>query len=765
MVTTNASYSANITAVLESATWLADRVTELETQLSSREVCRGRFHDYLDTGWVIVSSILMCMCRAGLGLVEAGVVRQEHVVEAYTKQILDLTLGIIPAAFWGFNFAYPDVGIHVTSLTGLGNHGGAKVSFFLYCVFQSNCVAIVSGALAERTRLAGYSAFVMFIAALMYPVSVRLTWGGGFLSKLEPPFRDFGGSGVVHMMAGFASLVGCIVVGPRLGRWDENKGSDFVPRNVSTLLCGVLVVVVGWYGFNVGGSTGVSTRADMRTSVNAIIATTYSGVCGGAVNFLISVVRNRLRRFDIIRAGHGTVAGLVAITACSDIVHPSCAMAIGAIAGLLFRAVYKIRMRLGIDDVVDAFAVHGACGLWGLLAVGILHPSTGLFYSGDFDQLASQLVGSGVLVIIGVAPPLLLLIPMKMLGVLRVRLADEEVGTDARMRFTDLSRRTRLFKEHQWTAGILATFGFKPLQAIAALEFVRNIIYRPFTPQAAENKLKGELEDILEHLDYPPGEQKGKYLTFIAHHREDCAEVARIMCDRIRLALKVTGDADRFEATKHFSMKQLAILGTENLNDLAALLDCITSSRNFMLLLTRQIFTRPWVLAELITAHTHEVNLVCVLVEWTMKDDARQLRFTVDLNKAINDWKEYLQMVAEGQVSESKVWSDESAGNYTASIPEVETWSMSSAPEQPELDLTPGPTENAPEISGTRTRLDLDSDEIAADSGEDVSSVDTAMCGSRACCSRSCKRGVIDGIQSSGHPLQLLSSSARNLGL
>merc|ERR1712136_509327 len=141
----------------------------------------------------------------------------------------------------------------------------------------------------------------------------------------------------------------------------------------------------------------------------------------------------------------------------------------------------------------------------------------------------------------------------------------------------------------------------------------------------------------------------------------------------------------------------------------------------------------------------HEVNLVCVLVEWTLKDDARQLRFTVDLNKAINDWKEYLQMVAEGQVSESKVWSDESVGNYTASIPEVETWSMSSAPEQPELDL--------------------DSDEIAADSGEDVSSVDTAMCGSRACCSRSCKRGVIDGIQSSGHPLQLLSSSARNLGL
>jgi hypothetical protein len=406
----------------------------------------------------------------------------------------------------------------------------------------------------------------------------------------------------------------------------------------------MLVLWFCWYGFNAGSTFALSSTDDVSAASNAVLTTTLSAVGGGSVHFFASLASNRGKSFDIVSITNGVLGGLVGITAGCDAIHPMVSFGVGVGAGIICLFTVKLRLHLQIDDVVDAFAVHGACGAWGVLVVGLVHPDTGLFYGHGGAQLWSQVLGIAIITLLGVIPSCALLVPLKRLGALRVPIVEEESGLDTRILTTGSAGRIKVFKEHLWMADVLQTCGLSPAEAIVALDHLKNIIYRPFAPHGADNKLKGEIEDILEHLDFT--EKSAQFLCFVSHHKEDGGEVARLFVDRLRSAMSSSTDAVRSKAVGRVSAEHIAFLDANNLKDLTALLDFVVSSQNLIVLLTRKVLTRPWVLAEIITAHTNNVNLVCVLVDWTSRDDPRRFCFPDHFDEAIDNWKKYMKSVS-----------------------------------------------------------------------------------------------------------------------
>ena len=197
-------------------------------------------------------------------------------------QILDFTLGSIAALFFGYYLAY-----HINAF-GFKRGDPHQAAFFNHLVFQATAATIVSGAMAERTSVFGYCVLSVWISGVVFSVAVGLTWGGGYLAQLDPPFHDFSGSGVVHMVGGAAALIGCKLIGPRIGRWDPQKHGDFVPHDVKSVLGGVLILWVAWYGFNPGSTPGMSTVEDADEASNAMLTTTVSASAGGLAALFVS---------------------------------------------------------------------------------------------------------------------------------------------------------------------------------------------------------------------------------------------------------------------------------------------------------------------------------------------------------------------------------------------------------------------------------------------------------------------------------------------
>lgn len=663
---------------------LQSRVDDLEITFDAQQqvlsLCNDDVATSLDLSWLTSKMFLVATMQIGFALLEAGYVRESNLVATYAKNILDFILGVVPAALWGFNLAYPEED-PIVDLTSSGGHG-VKLSYFSHVVFQSTAVTIVSGAMAERTRVLGYLLFAFYMSALVYPLCVRFTWGGGFLATLDVPFHDFAGSGVVHLLGGCAALVGCCVVGSREGRWNPNKAANFLARDLSSIILGMLVLWFCWYGFNAGSTITLSSISDVSAASNAVLTTTISAVGGGSVHLFLSLASNRCRSFDIVSITNGILSGLVGITAGCNTINPMVSFGVGVVAGIICLFTIKLRLHLQIDDVVDAFAVHGACGAWGVLVVGFVHPDTGLFYGHGGAQLWSQILGLVTIVLLGVIPSFALLVPLKWLGVLRVPLVEEESGLDSRILTTGSEGRIKVFKEHLWMADILQTCGLSPAQAVVALDHLKNIIFRPFAPHGADNKLKGEMEDILEHLDFT--EKDAKFLCFVSHHKEDGGEVARLFVDRLRSAMISSTDVVRSRAVSRVSAEHIAFLDANNLKDLTALLDFVVYSQNLVVLLTRKVLTRPWVLAEIITAYTNKINFVCVLVDWTSRDDLRRFRFPDHFDEAIDNWKKYMKSVSARtaerhlKAQKSSLCEDEDRSEFVKMQSGVEIQSLAS---------------------------------------------------------------------------------------
>ena len=341
---------------------------------------------YVDSLWIVVAGILVMFMQPGFMLVETGFTRSKNSVNIVMKNFMDFSVGAI--TYWAFGFALAYGG---TTLGGFLAYGsffleGDSITYFFQVVFAATAATIVSGAVAERTKFSAYLLFQPFICGVIYPIVTHWVWSGqGWLGDLG--FIDFAGSGVVHMVGGFAALAGVQIVGPRIGKYDDDGNPQVIPG--SSMVAGALGVFIlwfGWYGFNVG-----SALAAVDVDLAAIaVTTTLSASAGSITAMYTSMISGKP---NVGMTLNGALAGLVGITAGCANVNNLGAVLIGLVSGVL--VVYSINFleKKGFDDAVGAVSVHGICGIWGVLAVAIFDTTDGLVYGGGATLFLPQLIG------------------------------------------------------------------------------------------------------------------------------------------------------------------------------------------------------------------------------------------------------------------------------------------------------------------------------------------------------------------------------------
>ncbi|MDR5694334.1 MAG: ammonium transporter [Armatimonadota bacterium] len=392
--------------------------------------------------WTLIAAFLVFFMQAGFAMVEAGFARAKNTVNILTKNFMDFCMGGL--AFWAFGFALMFGGSKLASGLDFGNPWIGFSGFFLsgdsydvttielwlfQMVFAATAATIVSGAMAERTKITAYLAYSFLVSAIIYPIYGHWVWGGGWLSAL--PFgvgaRDFAGSGVVHAVGGLVALAGAAMVGPRLGKYNADGTPNVIPgHNLAYVVLGTFILFFGWFGFN-PGSTLAAT--DLRISV--IAANTFlAGIAGAVVALYASLIKTG--KADVTQACNGALAGLVGITAPCAYVAPWAAVVVGGVAALVMLwSLGFVERTLHVDDPVGAISVHAAAGLWGLLAVGIFADGTyggvkGLIV-GEVGQLIAQLISVVVVTAWSLATGFLMFWILKRAMGLRAS-REEEIG-------------------------------------------------------------------------------------------------------------------------------------------------------------------------------------------------------------------------------------------------------------------------------------------------------------------------------------------------
>ncbi len=388
----------------------------------------------LDNIWVLVAAVLVIFMQAGFALVEAGLTRAKSVANIMMKNLMDFAAGVLAFAFTGFAIAFGSGNGFMgtegwflnTNHFADGYFGTLSLpTFFIFQVaFAATAATIVSGAMAERTKFKSYFVYSFVITALIYPIVVHWVWGGGWLSTLSTPMTDFAGSTVVHSVGGWAALMGAIILGPRIGKYDKDGKPRAIPgHSIPFAIIGVFILFIGWFGFNPGSELAADA------AVSAIALTTLIVGAAGAVSATITVWL-KTGFPDVAMAGNGVLAGLVGITAGTAAVSPWGAFIIGALAGILVVFSVFFIDRVGVDDPVGAISVHGVCGAFGTLMVGFLATDGGLFYGDGFALLGSQILGVvAVFVFVTITSGALFYALKSTIG-LRVPAAEEIEGLD-----------------------------------------------------------------------------------------------------------------------------------------------------------------------------------------------------------------------------------------------------------------------------------------------------------------------------------------------
>jgi ammonium transporter, Amt family len=304
--------------------------------------------------------------------------------------------------------------------------------FFFQLVFAATTATIVSGAMAERTKFTTYMMYSAVVSAVIYPISGHWIWGGGWLAT-KWNFFDFAGSTVVHSCGGWLSLIGAFILGPRLGKYGPDGKSKAIPGHNLVFVClGVFILWLGWFGFNPGSTMSADASLIAKVTINTNAA--------AALGCVVAMLTARLLfgKWEATMAMNGALAGLVAVTCpCAWITIPS-AFVIGAVAGVLVvLSVLFVENTLKIDDPVGAISVHGLCGAWGTLSLGLfstgtgeLSPFPGLFNGGGTTQLMGQAVGVGAVFLWAIACGGILFTILKMTVGLRVTAEEEREGLD-----------------------------------------------------------------------------------------------------------------------------------------------------------------------------------------------------------------------------------------------------------------------------------------------------------------------------------------------
>ncbi|MGC2616221.1 MAG: ammonium transporter [Terracidiphilus sp.] len=395
--------------------------------------------------WTLITGFLVMFMQAGFAMVEAGLCRVKNANHTYMMNFFVYACGLF--AYWIIGFAIqmggaagngnlgglqPLASEHVSSLFGtnwgiFGQSGmflaghtydvGVMVIFLFQMVFMDTALTIVTGAAAERWKFMTFAVSSVLMGAFTYPLFANWAWGGGWLAQmgtnlgLGKGYCDFAGSGVVHAVGGVTALAVALIIGPRIGKFNRDGSANaIIGHDISAVLIGCFILAFGWFGFNPGSTLGASGAGCLR--IGSVAVNTMLAGCTGTFGALLYMWMLKGKP-DASMSGNGLLAGLVAITAPSGFVNTTGAAIIGLIAGVLVCfSVSFVENSLKVDDPVGAISVHGTCGLWGVLSVGLFADGTsnyggswngvtgsvtGLFY-GDSSQLIAQLVGIATLV-------------------------------------------------------------------------------------------------------------------------------------------------------------------------------------------------------------------------------------------------------------------------------------------------------------------------------------------------------------------------------
>jgi Amt family ammonium transporter len=390
----------------------------------------------INMAWTLLCGFLVMFMQTGFALVETGFCRAKNASHTMAMNLMIYCIGLL--AYWACGFAIQMGG--VGSLPTLGGGGVLNGEFALHLfgkgfglfgtkgfflsgncydsvvctiflfqvVFMDTAATIPTGAMAERFKFSAFVAYGFMMCGILYPLYANWVWGGGWLSQLGVNFGlghghvDFAGSSVVHMTGGVAALAGAMVLGPRIGKFNKDGSPNPIPgHHIPMAIVGTLVLAFGWFGFNTGSTLAAS---DLRVGVVAV-NTMLASAAGGL--FAMVVMWFKYGKPDLTMSANGLLAGLVGITAPCAFVSPACAVLIGAFAGVLCcGGVFFVERVLKVDDPVGAISIHGICGAWGVLALGLFADGSygnafngmkggvrGLFY-GDTGQFAAQVIGT-----------------------------------------------------------------------------------------------------------------------------------------------------------------------------------------------------------------------------------------------------------------------------------------------------------------------------------------------------------------------------------
>jgi Amt family ammonium transporter len=318
------------------------------------------------------------------------------------------------------------------------NHLITCQDWFFQWAFCVTAATIVSGGVAERLQMGGYLVFTTFMTAFIYPTVGAMTWGYGLLYDFG--YYDFAGSGIVHLTGGVGALVGAIVTGPRLGRF-EGEGADangtYAPHNIPNAALGTFILWFGWYGFNCGSTLYMTGFGTAGSAALVAVNTTLAPAAGGISAMLLRRFVLEPKAWNVTYVCGGILGGLVSITAGCGNIHPAATILVGFLGGLIYCASSEILGKLKIDDPVEAFSVHGACGIWGTLAVPLFDINT-LGAGGDLygpgismgDSLIAQAMGVVVIPLWTAIFSGIMFGAIKALGFLRVDAEHEIMGID-----------------------------------------------------------------------------------------------------------------------------------------------------------------------------------------------------------------------------------------------------------------------------------------------------------------------------------------------
>ncbi|MCX7712950.1 MAG: ammonium transporter [Chthoniobacterales bacterium] len=400
---------------------------------------QGKAADYatfaVNNLWICIAAALVFIMHLGFACVESGLTQSKNTTNILFKNVFIICVGMLTYAAYGFNSMYPgdnwtigkifalgspiansftEPDAIVSNLTSEYNPGYTYWGDFIFqAMFAATAATIVSGAVAERVKLAPFMIGATLLVTFIYPITGSWQWGGGWLKEMG--FADFAGSTLVHAFGGYAALAAVLLLGPRRNKYlPDGKIRPILGHSMPLATIGVFMLFLGWYGFN-GGSV---LSAEPVGVSHVFVTTSLAGAAGGVAASLTSWVL--LRKPDLSMALNGILAGLVGITAGADAINPWPAILVGIIAGILVVISVLFFDKIKIDDPVGAISVHGVCGNWGTVAVGI-------FGGGNFGV---QLLGTVSISLFAFLASLLIFGALKAISGIRVSPEEEEEGLD-----------------------------------------------------------------------------------------------------------------------------------------------------------------------------------------------------------------------------------------------------------------------------------------------------------------------------------------------